>query len=425
MIAFISLFLGLTLGTRPVELVVGDGVAAVELLLDGQTLGVLHEPPWVLECDFGDELKPAHLEAVAFSAREQEIARIGQWLNLPQPGVVISAALEARKPGQPRVVRLSWESVAGAEPKSVNATVDGQPLAVEDPRQITLPLVDESQLHLLHVEMRFEDRVTSRLDFTFGGVYIDQVSTEMTAIPIRATQASARAPTLTEAQGWFRKNGKPLGVLAIERGPAEVVVVMGRPFPHLIDPGKRLKLPKSLTLPKGFGMRFLSPIPTHTQGVESAFELFPISPVYDRQVADLYSLLTGISRSKQDREPQPGSAIGVAGLAAFESRRRRAIVLIASSRPASEDDLPKALALRYLEHLRVPFFVWDPESKPAPSLEAWGRVRSVSSFKSLAAAFADLRAAVDQQWIVWLDGQHLPQDITLEPAAKGFTLSSR
>lgn len=58
MIAFASLFLGLILGPRPMEVVVGDEVAAVELLLDGRSLGMLREPPWRFETDFGNELAP-------------------------------------------------------------------------------------------------------------------------------------------------------------------------------------------------------------------------------------------------------------------------------------------------------------------------------------------------------------------------------
>lgn len=422
MIAFASLFLGLVLGVKPVEIVVGEGVASVELALDGETVGMLHEPPWVLEVDFGDELAPAHLEAIARDGAEQEVARIEQWLNLPTSQVVINATLEPRKEGQPRVALLSWESTVGAEPQSVTASVDGVPITITDPRRIELPPVDEQQLHLLNVEMRFEKRASARLDFTFGGLYVDHVSTEMTALPIRRTQASAQPPTVAQAQSWFAKDGESVRVIAVERGPAEVVVVMGRPFPHLLDPGRRQKLPKDLNLPKGFGMRFVSPIPTQTEGVETSFELFPISPVYDREVADLYSLLTNISRPKERRDPLPGSALGVAGLAAYESRRRRAIVLIPSANPAGEDDYPPALSRGYLERLRVPFYIWDPESKPVPQVETWGTVRSVPSLKKLAEAFADLRSDLDEQWIVWIDGQHLPQDIALTPAAKGFTL---
>ncbi len=279
MIAFASLFLGLFLGVKPVEVVVGRGVAAVELRLDGRSLGTMDGSPWIRHCDFGSELAPRHLEAVAFGTAGEELGRVSQWLNLPHEPAVMSVVLEPDEPGRPRGARVSWESSAGAEPKSVTASLDGAPLAVSDPRRIALPAVDDAQLHLLHVELEFEDHVTSRVDLTFGGAYADEVSTEITALAIRAIGKPRRPPSTAGAQAWFVKDG-----------------------------------------------------------------------------------------------------------------------------------------------LRVPLFVWDPESGAAGRLEAWGEVRKVGSLKQLGAAFEELSELLDQQWIVWLDGRHLPQEIELSPRAEGFEL---
>lgn len=323
---------------------------------------------------------------------------------------MIRAVLEPRKPGEPRVARLSWESAAGAEPESVTATLDGTPLAVDDPRRIVLPAVDESQLHLLQIEMRFEGRVAPRVDITFGGAYADEVSTEMTALAISAQRPSARPPTAAGAQGWFLKDGEPLEVIAIDKGLAEVVVVvMGRPFPHFIAPrsGKRLKSPP---LVKGHRrLRFVSPVSEETAGVATTFSLSPISPAYGRETGDLYALLTGMIRPPEKTEPRPEAAVAVAGLAAYEGRRRRAVVLIPDSRPPAGQDVSSAQVRRYLERLRIRFFVWDPEAKPAPHVSAWGAVRSVGDHKQLAAAYDELSDRLESQWIVWLDGRHLPR----------------
>ncbi len=423
MIAFASLFLGLFLGERPVEVVVGEGVAAVELRLDGESLGTMTEPPWTLPCDFGSELAPRHLEAVALDARGRELSRISQWLNLPQPAVVISAVLEPKQVGQPRVVRLSWESSAGAEPEEVIVTLDGEPVAVGDPRRVELPPVDESQFHLLHVEMRFEGWQKSRTDLTFGGSYADQVSTENTAIALLSGSGSGRPPTVAEAQSWFLKDGEPLRVLTIERQLAEVVVVLGRPFPHFVMPGERYKAPKDLRLAADQRVRFVSTIAEQSQGVAATFDLFPSSPAYDREVGDVYELLVGMMRPAQDREPRLNAAVAVAGLLAYEGRRRRAVVLIPSPKPGVTDDLSAGQVRRYLERLRVPFFVWEPQLKSADYVREWGEVQNVASLRELAKAFAELSEHLGRQWIVWLDGRHLPQDIRLSPSARGFTLA--
>ncbi len=423
MIAFASLFLGLVLGTKPVELVVGDGVAAVELRLDGAMVGELREAPWALECDFGEALAPRHLEAVAFDSAGRELGRVEQWLNLPQPRAVLTAVLEPAEAGKNRVARLAWESAAGAEPKAVEASLDGQPLLVSDPRRIELPVkAGDDSLHLLQVEMKFEGWVTSRVDLTFGGAYADQVNTEMTALAIQAPEKGRQKTALTvgAVTGWFEKNGEPLRVLAVERDLAEIVVVLDRPFSRFVGPGERYKPPKALRLDDDQRLRFISSTPKSSQGVASNFELFPISPAYDGGVGDLYQLLTGMMRASQDRPPRRNAAVAVAGLAAYESRRRRAVVLVPGQR-LEEATLDVEQVRRYLELLRIPFRVWDPEPKPKPELGVWGEVRSVSSLEKLADAFEELEEVLERQWIVWIDGKHLPQQIELTPAAEGWS----
>ncbi len=420
MIAFATLFLGLFLGVKPIEVVAGDGVAAVELRLDGARLAVLEGPPWVLEHDFGTELAPRHLEAVAYDAAKRELARVSQWLNLPQDPAVATVVLEPGGPGRGRHARISWESAAGAEPKSVRASLDGAPLAVGDPRRLELPPVDESELHLLHVELEFDDHVTSRVDLTFGGAYADEVSTEITALAIRAVKPPRRQPTPASTRGWFLKGGEPLEVIAIEKGTAEVVVVQDRPFPRFVAPGEVYKPPRSLRLAGDQRLRFLGTTPKPTEGVAATFNLFPSSPAYDGGLGDLYQLLTGVSFPARDGPARLNSAVAVAGLTAFGGRSRRAVVIVPGSRPDADASISPAQVRRYLERLAVPLVVWNPEAKPAQHLAAWGEVMNVGSLKQLAAAFEELSAQLDQQWIVWLDGRHLPQAIELSASAEGF-----
>ena len=422
MITFASLFLGLIVGVRPVEVVVGEPVARVEFLLDGERAALLEGPPWVAPVDFGSELVPRTLEAVAYDARQGEVGRVRQWLNLPQPAAVLGAVLEPHEPGKPRVALLRWESSAGAEPTEVRATLDGQPLRVDDPNRLELPLVDESQLHLLQVEMDFGRRATSRIDLTFGGSYIDEVSTEITAIPLWATGRRPRAPTIEQIRGWFVKEGEPLPVIAVERGKAELLMVMARPFPYFALPGEKVKIPKSLDLGDDLQLRFLSTTPQESQGVATTFELFPISPAYDHTlVGDLYSMLTGLVQPPPKGEPNPTAAVAVAGLAAYEGRQRRAVILVPPSWDG-ESNLTATQVRRYLESLRVPLEVWRIESGGSSHLAEWGEVRAAGSMKDLAKAYEDLVADLERQWVVWIDGRHLPQDIELAEGFEGWSL---
>lgn len=421
MIAFASLFLGLVFGSQTVDVVIGEGVAAVELRLDGNQVAMLRQPPWTATVDFGDELVPQQLEAIAYDSNSRETGRVAQWLNLPTEGAALSVVLEPKVEGQPRVARLSWESTAGAEPKSVIASLDGRSLATTDPRRLVLPPVDESQLHLLSVEMRFEGIVSSRVDVTFGGAYSDQVSTEMTALPIWSTGKSKKPLTVAQIQGWFRQGDTNLPVIAVEKEEAEVVFVMGRAFPRFLGPGERYKPPKNLKLPDGVKFRFLAPRPEQSQGVSTQFELFPVSPAYGSDTGDAYELLANLMGPPKKEALQLGSAVAVAGLSAYESRKRRAVVLIPSSLEESTKGMDAGKARRYLERLGVPFFVWDPKGRSTVPA-AWGKVHQANSLKALGTAFTEIRENLDRQWIVWLDGQHAPQSIELSPQVKGYTI---
>src|SRR4051812_20802165 len=73
-IAFLSLFFGLIAGPCPVELAVGGPVAAVELRVDGRIAQTLQGPPWKTEIDFGADLQPHEIVALALDAEGNEIA---------------------------------------------------------------------------------------------------------------------------------------------------------------------------------------------------------------------------------------------------------------------------------------------------------------------------------------------------------------
>lgn len=422
MIAFASLFLGLVLGVQPVEVVVGEGVVAVEILLNGRSLGTMRGEPWSLDCDLGTELMPQELEAVAYDAEQREIARVRQWLNLPQAPAVASIVLEPHDEGQPRLARLSWESIARTEPRAISASFDGKPLRVDDPRRLVLPPHDAQQLHFLRAELDFGLNVSSLIELTFGGTYADEINTEMTAIPVLAAKKNREPPPAETFQGWFLSRGKPLQVVAVEKGPAELVVVMNRPLPAIAaqyTPRPRAAAP----LPTGLRLRFLIPVPQSHQGVVTPFSLFPTSEEYTGADGGLYWLLSRVELpTLLDEQQRLADAVAVAGLAAYERRRRRGVLLILSDKPDVAGQLQVAQTRRYLERLKVPLFFWTPQGRPSPELADWGEPVDVSSLGKLTLAFSKLVEELDRQWIVWLDGTYLPQEITLAPVAEGITM---
>lgn len=419
MIAFATLFLGLTLGLQPVELVASDEVAAVEILLGGRSLGVIEGPPWTLEVDFGSELAPQLLEAVALDAGRRELSRTRQYVNLPHPPVELSVVLDG--PAQAPAVRLAWESVVGIEPRSVTASLDGVQLTVEDPRRIPLPPGTGNRTHLFSAELLFDNDVSSRVTLAYGGTYLDQVSTELTGIPVFFAGGRRKAPPVEAVGGWFEsRDGRPLEVAAIEEGPEELIFVLTE---NLNRRRRQPRFPKTaVLLAEDQAVRFVLPTAEQRPGVAKKFNFHPISEEYRRRDGGLYSLLTGLRFHGDPGRPQFADAVAVAGLTAYERQRRRAVVLVLGSKTSAGGLITPRQSRRYLEHLKVPFFVWtvDPD---AAGPTAWGTPVDASNYPKLRKAFAEVSAAVDRQWIVWLDGVHLPQNIRLSPAAEGIRLA--
>ena len=68
MVTFVTLFLSLLSGTHEVQVAVDGPVSSVVVLVDQRVIGELTGPPWMIRCDFGEELKPHELVAVAYDA---------------------------------------------------------------------------------------------------------------------------------------------------------------------------------------------------------------------------------------------------------------------------------------------------------------------------------------------------------------------
>ena len=112
-------------------------------------------------------------------------------------------------------------------------------------------------------------------------------------------------------------------------------------------------------------------------------------------------------------------AVAVAGLQAAAENYRRAVVLVLGREGEDESRYDPAAVRRYLESIHVPLFVWSlygPESRAA---KTWGGAEDVSTLYKLSKAVSRLRAELDAQRIVWLDGRHLPQAISLGAGADG------
>jgi hypothetical protein len=427
-IAFLTLFLGLTLGPQPIELTVTGPVAAVELLLDGAPAGRLTGPPWKGQIEFGTSLVPHQLVARALDAKGTEISRAEQWLNLPRPPAEVDILLENGAENRPVAARLTWQSLTGEKPTAIGVTFDDRPLVLDAGGRVQLPAWNPETGHVLTAELRFSGALTARRDVVFGGAWGGEVSSELTAVPVRLRRGKELPPP-DRMQGWFRAGGRPLTVAAVEEGPAELLVVSDLAAQSALDQiasgthsSKIMAMAESerfyMTLDKKDAVRLVWPVARTVSGTSLPAELFATSP--DLSADDggiLWHLTHSVPRIDDPSQQRLADAVAVAGLQALYANHRRAVLLVLSEKPADKSRSDPTLVRRYLETIRVPLIVWASGDPAAPGVAAWGRAEDASSQSKMRKAFTRLENELKSQQIVLVEGRHLPQAIEISGEA--------
>jgi hypothetical protein len=417
-IAFVTLLLGLVTGTQTIELLVGPEVAAVELRFDGETVARLESAPWVVEHDFGAELAPHRLEAVAFDGEGVELARAVQWINLPRPSAEVSLVLETSPDGRGSRARLSWESLAAVSPDFVAITLDGQPLEVADATDFELPAHDPQQLHFLRAEVDFGSNVSGTAEVTFGGFYAEEVNSELMALPITV---EGKDPALEDLHGVFESEGEALRPVALDRGAAEVVVVRDLRVREQLGGLARTSGFVPVHFGRGTRTRFLWATATH-RGDDGRYRLFPASSELDLSQGRLLSHLVHVTWPASGAEGQRlADAVAVAGLTAVRQNRRRSVVLLLGDRARDASQLDPLQVRRYLGSLGVPLYVWSPVAEQWEGA-GWGQVADISTIWKLEEAARAVRKGLERQRLIWFDGTHLPQRISLRRPIEGVEL---
>ena len=439
MIAFASLFLGLVVGIAPVAVLVESPVAAVVIELDGKPAGRIERAPWFLSVDFGADLLPHELVARALDRTGKELGLVRQFVNLPRPPAEVEILLERDALGHPVAARFSGESLLAFGPPRVAVTFDDKPLPVGAPNRVALPGYDPEARHVLTVELEYSPAVRSRADAVFGGGASSVARSELTAVPVRSTAGGA-VPEAAALEGAIRRAGQPLKVAAVEAGPALVCVVRGPSVRAALKalgaggkttmaflPGTSRRLPQfdrdasrgMMALEREDRLRFTWPIArTAAPGVQ----LYDHSGDFNGAYAGVHFLLTRVEHpGPYGKDLRLADAAAVAGLEATASGSRRAVVLVLGDETEDRSrETPQAVR-RYLEAIRVPLFVWSLKNPAVqPLAKAWGTVADVSSFVQLEQAVARLKETLAAQRIVWIEGRHLPQEITLSPTVTGL-----
>ncbi len=417
MVEFVTLLLGaLVAGPTEVRLEVHRDVAAVELLLDGTAVGTLRAAPWRAEVDFGAELAPHLLEAVAYSPERGEVGRASQWVNLNPRESEVTIALDRDLRSGRVMARVGWQSLAeDNRPLAVRALFDGEPLEVRDPAAIVLPPHTADRVHHLGLELEFAGGVRASAEVTFGGQYGDSISSELTAFPV-VLGGRDELPEPEAMRGWFRSGERPLRVHGADRGVAEIVVVRSSEARTRLYRMQRRRAPAPgfATLDSDQRLRFLGASPQLVGGGAEPFVVFPRSPEIGSRIRGLLELLAMVSLpGASSQEPRLADAVAVAGLFANRSARRRAVVLIATGDSPDASRFDPARVRRYLARVGVPLVVWSPEPGGG-AVGEWGPAVDVSTGFRMDRAWAALGRELERQRVVWLSGLHLPQHIVLD-----------
>jgi len=395
-------------------------IAQIELLLDGGAVATLDSPPWVAPIDLGPQLAPHELVARALDEKGAELARARQWINMPRPPAEAKILLERDASGRVKAATIAWQNLLGEEPSKITVSFDGRPVAIDAFRRVVLPPYAPEVSHILTVELEYESGMSSRDDLAIAGGAGEEAKSELTAVPVRRPPGKGKLEP-SAFEGVLRSAGKPLRVATAEEGGAVLWIVRDESALETYrklrgaggDTFGRLFAPAALPLKKDDSVRFLWPRPRGLGGAGPPTALFPSSQVFTRSDGGLAFLIERIANTEPaGLFPMYADAVAVAGLNAFESFSRRAVLLVLGGQAPDLSTYRPNVVRRYLELLRVPLFVWSLDAE-APQDSPWGVVDAIGTGRGMRAAYERLRGTLDSQAIVWVEGRLLPQEIEI------------
>ena len=316
-------------------------------------------------------------------------------------------------------------------PRAVELSFDGQTLDPGNLARIRLPDFRSADVHVLRAVLEFKGGSRVSAELLVGGVKREapggpetmrgEAEAELTAVPV---VFKGRPPKESEMDGWFLANGEPVHVEAVEESPGEIVVVKDEnagPWIAQLRTALFFAHDAEYTAPlrKGQRLRFCWPGILKPDGHGPGLRRFPALAGLRRarrcapaprsasrrpNTADRRASATPSAWPRSPpppgtaRAPSSSSWPGPTTRARRPSRGRAATCARCASRsssgPRTEDGRPRVG-------------------------QGGGRLSDASDVPS---AVKRLTKAVEAQRIVWLEGRHLPQSISLSPRARKVTL---
>src|SRR5687767_14516596 len=213
-LVLVTRLLGLVRGEYPVTIEVDPKVARVELLRDSRIVATVKGAPWQALVNFGEELAPQELTAIAYDASGAVVGRDTQLVNLPRPAA--EAVIDLRRETNGLRATLRWQHIASENVRDITWKLDGNDLG-QSGMSVLLPPLEARNLHVVEAEVTFRDGVVARQERVFGGVFTEEVPTELTGVVVREGEGAA------DLARCFRLRGEAVPAAAVEKGDAPLV----------------------------------------------------------------------------------------------------------------------------------------------------------------------------------------------------------
>jgi hypothetical protein len=407
-IAFLTLFLGLVSGKQDVELRADSSIASIRIMLAGQEIARVTQPPWRTEIDLGRELVPRELQAIGYDATGKEVGRASQALNVPHESAEVDIELQ-RSGAFPDGAQLRWRNLEYASPKSATVTFDGAPLRVDSEFRVRFPKTDWARPHIVDAMMRFADGLVARHEAVIDGVtFSDTARAELT--PTLLTEI--RTPHPSSFDACFSIDGASVRAAAVEKENAIAIFVRDPDASETIqaiDPAlrsinvhTRREVSSWIRLDGDTAQQIFWPIASRYDSGSREKSLLFRRTMEMVPAEGIMSLLVG--EAPFDRNvgaKMYADAVAVAGVSAMASGRRRAVVLVLNERADASRSSP-ATVRRYLASIGVPLFVWSPTPASPDATARWGTIDDISTVDHLRAAVARLKQTLAAQRVAWI-----------------------
>lgn len=388
-LVLVSRLLGLVNHHQPIQVQVAPGVARVTIEQGGQRVAELRGEPWRTILDFGTEIVPQTLTAVAYDAAGNEIGRDIQLINLARPPAEIDVDLSREPSGQLRAT-VRHEHIASEKARKIQVRLDGKVIGTKD--SVLLPALPPTAVHVVDVEVRFADGYVAKAERVFGGQYGEELPSQLTGVLVRQREKGS-----TDLKTCFQLDGALVGAAGIEEPEARAVFVRdGSPKPFR----DRFGFPVSVSM-KGIKLRYIWPIAEQVPNAQgSTANLFMYSREYDGRFG-IYSFLKTV-QGPQGAIERYTDAVAVAGVHALLGTRRRAVVLILNGDEKDASRHTAAIVRRYLDRVGVPLRVWSLAGARPDLVAVWGEVIDISTPELLRKASEEVRKDLESQRIVWV-----------------------